>query len=149
MTTLTNKVVINAPVEKIWAILSNLEMLEQYDPTVLKSVVISSQKEGLGAKRKVNMKDGKNWFEEKITDWQPNELLTIQLTDCTFPINGLKHSYTFSGNGNTTTVQQVMEYEVKFGIIGKLLDNLMIRKQTSGGIQLFMAGLKNIAEKNK
>jgi ligand-binding SRPBCC domain-containing protein len=146
MTTLKNEISINAPVEKVWSVLSDLAVLEKYDPTVLKSELISAEKSGVGAKRKVYMKDGKNWFEEKITIWQLNKALTIQLTNCTFPINRLKHSYTFLSDGSNTIVKQVMEYEVKFGLLGQLMDWLMIRKQSDKGIKLFMAGLKKFVE---
>ncbi len=146
MTILKNEIAINAPVEKIWSVLSDLAVLEKYDPTVLKSELISIEKSGMGAKRKVYMKDGKNWFEEKITIWQPNQALTIQLTNCTFPINGLKHSYSFSSTSNSTVVRQVMEYDVRFGLFGKLMDWLMIKKQSDKGIKLFMTGLKKFVE---
>ncbi len=144
-----NEIVINAPTEKVWNILTNLELLEQYDPTVKKSTLISTEKTGLGAKRKVLMLDGKNWFDEKITDFKINKALTFQLTDCSFPIKGLKHSYTFEVVGGQTKVQQVMEYTVKFGLLGKLLDSLMIRKQSDSGIKKFFDGLKRYAEKNQ
>lgn len=147
MAKLHNEIMINASVEKIWSVLSDLAVLEKYDPTVLKSELISAEKTGLGAKRKVYMKDGKNWFEEKVTVWQPNHALTIQLTNCTFPINGLTHSYSFSTGTNYTAVKQVMEYKVKFGLLGKLMDWIMIKKQSDKGIKLFMAGLKQFVEK--
>ena len=82
-----------------------------------------------------------------ITVFRPNEALTYQLTDCSFPIKGLKHSYSFEKIGNQTKVKQVMEYTVKFGLFGKLLDAIMIRKQSDGGIKKFLAGLKSYAEK--
>ena len=148
MTTLHNEITINAPIEKIWEALSSIENLDKFDPTVKKSTAISSEKNGLGAKRKVDMLDGKNWFEEKVTVFKTNEALTYQLTDCSFPINGLKHSYSFEKSVSQTKVKQVMEYSVKFGLLGKLLDSLMIRKQTSSGIKKFFNGLKEYAEKN-
>jgi ribosome-associated toxin RatA of RatAB toxin-antitoxin module len=148
MTKLVNEIIINAPVEKIWKVLSNLEELEKYDPAVNKSVLLTAERSGLGASRKVDMKDGKNWFEEKVIAWKPNETLTYQLTACSFPIHGLKHSYSFRGNGSQTKVQQVMEYKIKFGLFGKLLDKLMIRKQTDSGIKKFLGGLKHYVEKN-
>ena len=147
MRKIANEITIDSNIEKIWEILSNPEMLDQYDPTVKKSSLISIEKTGLGAKRKVDMQDGKNWFEEKITEFKPNQLLTYQLTDCSFPINGLKHSYSFEKVGTQTKVKQLMEYTVKFGVLGKLLDALMIRKQTDAGIKKFFLGLKQFAEK--
>jgi ribosome-associated toxin RatA of RatAB toxin-antitoxin module len=148
MGTIINEITIDASMEKIWSILTDVELLDKYDPTVKKSIRISNEKTGLGAKRKVNMLDGKNWFEEKISVFEINKALTYQLTDCSFPIKALKHSYTFTKMGNQIKVQQIMEYTVKFGLLGKLLDGLMIRKQLDTGIKKFFAGLKQYAEKN-
>ena len=146
MATIHNEVTINAPVERIWSNLTDLELLEKYDPTVKKSTLISSEKSGIGAKRKVDMIDGKNWFEEKVTAFKPNQALTYELTACTFPVQNLRHSYSFEEVGGQTKVTQMMEYNVKFGLLGKLLDVLMIRKQSDSGIKKFFAGLKSYTE---
>ena len=148
MATIHNEITVNASVEKVWSILTDLELLEKYDPTVKKSTLISTEKTGIGAKRKVDMLDGKNWFDEKITVFNPNEALTYQLTECSFPIKELRHSYNFERIGTQTKVKQVMEYTVKFGLLGKLLDSMMIRKQSDGGIKKFFTGLKTYAETN-
>jgi ribosome-associated toxin RatA of RatAB toxin-antitoxin module len=149
MTTIHNEITVNASIDTVWSMLTDLELLDQYDPTVKKSTLLSREKRGVGAKRKVLMLDGKNWFEEKITVFQPTESLTYELTDCSFPIKGLKHSYSFEEVSGQTKVKQVMEYTVKFGLFGKLLDFLMIRKQSDGGIKKFLAGLKSYAESHK
>ncbi len=143
---LVNAININAPLDKIWNILTDLELLDKTDPTVKKATLLSENKTGLDAKRKVLMKDGKNWFDEKITVFRPNEELVYQLTECSFPIRGLKHSYSFQSTGGQTRVQQVMEYQVKYGIIGKLMDKMMITKQFNAGISKFLNGLKKYAE---
>jgi ligand-binding SRPBCC domain-containing protein len=146
MTTLHNEITVNASSQKVWEILTNLELLDKYDPTVKKSTLVSAGKTGIGAKRKVLMLDGKNWFEEKVTEFKPHEALTYQLTDCSFPIKGLKHSYSFENFGSQTKVKQTMQYTVKFGLVGKLLDVLIIRKQSDNGIKKFFSGLKSYAE---
>lgn len=146
MATIHNEITINASVEKIWEALTNIELLDKYDPTVKKSTALSENKNGLNAKRKVLMLDGKNWFVEKVTVFKPNEALTYQLTDCSFPIKALQHSYRFEKIDNQTKVKQVMQYTVKFGLFGKLLDAMMIRKQSDIGIKKFFAGLKLYAE---
>ena len=148
MTTLNNEIVINAPIEKIWEALSEMEGLEKLDPNVKKSTAISQTHRGLGASRKVDMNDGKNWFEEKVTVWQPNQSLTYELTACSFPVQKLKYTYTLEKVGNQIKVKQVMQYQIKFGLLGKILDSLMIRKQYVKGIRGFFEGLKQYAEKN-
>jgi ribosome-associated toxin RatA of RatAB toxin-antitoxin module len=143
---LVNDITISASTDKIWSILTDLELLDKTDPTVKKATLISENKTGLNAKRKVLMQDGKNWFDEKIIVFKPNEELVYQLTDCSFPIKGLKHTYSFQKKGNQTKVQQVMEYTVKFGFFGLLMDKMKIAKQFNSGINKFLNGLKSYAE---
>src|SRR5258708_35610637 len=95
------------------------------------------------------MADGKNWFEERVTEFNPGTALTFELTACSFPVEKLKHSYSFEQVGNQTKVKQVMNYTVKFGLFGKLLDAVMIRKQSDAGIKKFMSGLKKIFKKQE
>lgn len=146
MTILHNEIIINAPIEKIWEALSNIETLEKYDPTVKNSVATSPIGFGIGAKRKVDMKDGKNWFEEKCTVWQHNEALAYELTACSFPVHNLRHSYSFEIDGNKIKVRQVMRYQMKYGMLGKILDALIVRKQSDKGIKQFLSGLKTFTE---
>lgn len=148
MAIIYNESIINAPIERIWEALSNIEELDKYDPTVKKSTAVSKIKHGIGAKRKVDMTDGKNWFEEVCTVWKPNEALTYELTACSFPVHKLKHSYSFLQTSGQTKVKQVMEYSVKFGILGKLLDAMIIRNRSDQGIKKFFRGLKLFIENN-
>lgn len=146
MTVLHNEMIIEAPVEKIWDALSQVEKLDKFDPTVLKSRTISEVGSGIGAARKVEMKDGKNWFEEKCTLSKPNEALVFELTACSFPVQQLKHSYSFEKIGQRVRVRQTMQYKVKYGWLGKILDALVIRRQTDIGIKQFFSGLKKYIE---
>ena len=139
MATIHNEITMNASVGKVWTLLTDLELLDKYDPTVKKSTLLSTEITGIGAKRKVLMLDGKNWFNEKVTVFNPTEASTYQLTECSFPIKGLTHSYSFEKIDNQTKVKQVMEYTVKFGLLGKLLDAMMIRKQSDKGIKKFLS----------
>jgi ribosome-associated toxin RatA of RatAB toxin-antitoxin module len=148
MTTIRNEILIKAPVEKIWQALTEIDWLEKYDPTVKKSTALTAVKNGMGAKRKVEMLDGKNWFEESVTEFNVNKALTYELTACSFPIHKLKHRYSFETVRGETKVKQVMDYTVKFGLLGRLLDAVMIRKQSDNGIKKFFAGLKAFTEKN-
>lgn len=69
--------------------------VKQDRPNCKKTTLISENKTGLNAKIKVLMQDGKNWFDEKITIFNLNEVLAYQLTDCSFPIKALKHTNSF------------------------------------------------------
>lgn len=148
MTTLYNEITINAPIEAIWAALSSIEQLDRFDPTVKKSTALTQSTSGVGAKRKVDMRDGKNWFEERCTVCEHHTALGYELTACSFPVHQLQHSYSFEKLGKQIRVKQVMKYNIKFGIFGRILDMMMIRRQTENGIKKFFAGLKSYTENN-
>lgn len=146
LTTLTNTITVEAPADRVWAILTNLPELEKYDPTVAKSTLTSAKPTGVGAARKVTMKDGKHWFNEQITAFDPAIALTFELTSCNFPIKNLSHSYSFAAEEGRTTVTQVMTYTPRFGLAGKLVDAIAIRRQSDSGVKKFFDGLKTHVE---
>jgi len=146
MTTLENEITIAAPREKVWAILTDLGALDAYDPTVANAEVTSAQLSGVGASRKVDMADGRHWFSEEMTLCEPTERLAFELTACNFPISSLRHSYEVESVGEGTRVSQRMEYTVKYGPLGVLMDKLVLRRQSDAGIKKFFAGLKEHAE---
>ncbi len=145
MTVLENSVRINAPPEKVWSVLASLDALDQYDPGVRKSEIISSSREGPGSARRCDLTPG-GWFKEKVVDWKPHESLSFELFECTLPVRRLKYSYALSEVGGGTLVRQRMEYELKFGPVGKLMDAMMVRKKWDAGVKGFFAGLKHYVE---
>jgi uncharacterized protein YndB with AHSA1/START domain len=144
VTTLTNTITIEASADRVWTILTNLGELEKYDPTVAASTVTSTQLTGPGATRKVTMTDGKHWFNERVTTFEPASVLTFQLTACNL---NLSHSYSLAEDAERTTVTQVMTYTPRFGLAGKLLDAIAIRRNSDAGVKKFFNGLKAHAER--
>lgn len=145
MTVLENSIRIDARPEKVWSVLATLDALDRYDPGVTKSEIVTDTREGPGSARRCELKPG-GWFKEKVADWNPNESLSFELFECALPVLRLKHSYTLTPDGSGTVVRQRMEYELKFGPVGKLLDALMVRRKWDAGIKGFFAGLKHYVE---
>lgn len=146
MKTLKNEVLIDAPIDKIWEALSIIDKLDTFDPTVKKSTAISDMKSGIGASRKVDMLDGKNWFEEKCTTYEPHKALEYTLTACSFPVHQLKHDYSFDHIGDKIKVTQKMNIEMKYGPLGKLMFAMLKSKWNSGN-RKFLGGLKKASER--
>jgi ligand-binding SRPBCC domain-containing protein len=145
MTVLENSIHIDAPPEKVWAVLATLDALDRYDPGIEKSEVVSPTREGLGSARRCNLEAG-GWFKEKVSDWKPHEAIAFELFECTLPVKRLKHSYTLTRDEGGTLIRQRMEYALKFGPVGSLLDALVVRKKWDAGVKGFFAGLKRYVE---
>ena len=146
MNTLKNEVLIDASLDKIWESLAITDKLDTYDPTVKKSTATSVIKSGIGASRKVDMLDGKNWFEEKCTTYEPNKALEYTLTACSFPVHQLQHDYSFEQIGDKIKVTQKMNIKMKYGPLGKLMFAMLKSKWNSGN-RKFLGGLKSASER--
>ncbi len=148
MTTLKNDIIINAPIEKIWKELSTLDRLALFDPGAKESNVLTENKIGKGAKRRVEMNDGKNWFEETCTVYDENKDLKYELNACSFPVHNLFHRYKFEKiDDNKYKVIQTQSYQMKYGFLGNLM-GLVIKSKWNKGINDFLQGLKKISEQN-
>jgi len=145
MTVLENSIRIDAAPEKVWSALASLDALDRYDPGVAKVEIVSDAKEGTGAARRCDLAPGGS-FKEKVSEWKPHEALAFELYECTLPVRRLKHTYTLIADSGGTVVRQRMEYELKFGVLGRLLDAAVVRRKWSAGIQGFFGGLKRYVE---
>ena len=145
MTVLENSIRIDAAPEEVWSALASLEALDRYDPGVAKAEIVSDVKEGPGAARRCDLTPG-GWFKEKISLWKPREALAFELYECTLPVRRLKHTYTLVADSGGTVVRQRMEYELKFGALGRLLDAVVVRRKWNAGIRSFFGGLKRYVE---
>ena len=145
MTVLENSIRIDAPPEKVWAVLASMDVLHRYDPGVARSQIISTEPQGPGSARRCDLKPG-GWFTERVADWRPHEALAFELTECTLPVRALRHSYTLVADAGGTVVSQRMEYQLKFGPLGTLLDALVVRAKWAAGIRGFFHGLKQYVE---
>lgn len=148
MTVLENSIHIDAPREKVWEALASLDALARYDPGVKHVEVVSDQRDGLGSARRCDLAPG-GWFKEKVSDWKPHEAIAFELFECTLLVRRLHHSYTLTSEGGGTLVRQRMEYELKFGPLGRLMDAMMVRKKWDTGIKGFFVGLKRFVESDQ
>jgi len=145
MTTLTNQITIAAPRRAVWQALTDLDLLDQYDPGVRSCQLVGEQDSGLGAQRRCDLRPA-GWFIERVAAWRPEEALAFELVTCSFPVSGLRHDYTLTQaadhTGARTIVTQVMTYELKYGLAGKALDVAVMRRQWDRGIKGFLHGLQ-------
>ncbi len=129
----------------MWQALTDLDLLDQYDPGVRSSQLVGEQASGLGAQRRCDLRPA-GWFIERAAVWRPEEALAFELVTCSFPVSSLRHDYTLTQaadhTGARTIVTQVMTYELKYGLAGKALDVAVMRRQWDRGIKGFLHGLQ-------
>ena len=145
MTKLHHEIKINAPVEKVWRSLANLESAKFTNSMVKTVKIISQNKEGVGSARHCDFKDGK-FVEERVTVFEPNKLISFELYKHQWPLIFMRWTNKLEKHGNNTLLISDTEYELKFGIFGKIMNILIMRRKFSQIIDDALGKLKRYDE---
>ncbi len=118
---------IPAPVEQVWASWDAFGDIAKFTPGLRASRLLEgSATGGLGARRHCDMKDGKTFVREEITDYQPEKRMVITIIDGNMPMKSAKAIVTFERRGASTTLLGFdMEFEPKMGGVGQLMLPMM------------------------
>ncbi|WP_420645125.1 SRPBCC family protein [Candidatus Leptofilum sp.] len=147
MGSFATEITIDAPVTAVWQALGNIGEIYQWNPGVRASHTTSAQTEGMGATRFCDL-GGKNYLDEEVVLWQPNEKLTMRITGTNLPFAEGDIRFTLRPEGEQTVVTVSPLYKLKFGLLGQLLDRLYVRNNYRQGMDALLAGLKQFVEQN-
>ena len=145
MTKLHHEITINAPLEKVWRTLGDLKSVRFTNPLVKTVKIISKNKEGVGSARHCDFKDGK-FVEERVTAFEPNKSISFELYKHQWPLVFMRWTNRLEKHGNTTLLVSDTEYELKFGIAGKIMNALIMRRKFSQIIADALEKLKRYNE---
>ena len=145
MSSFTTKIRIDAPVDRVWAVLSDIGAIHQWNPGVVSSHVITDAAKGIGAGRHCDL-GGKNYLKEEVVEWEVGKRLTMRITDTNLPFKAADIHFTLYPNGNSTVVTVSPHYEIKFGLLGRALDQVYIRSSYAKGMRALLLGLKHHVE---
>jgi uncharacterized protein YndB with AHSA1/START domain len=147
MSAITIETTIAAPKERIWDIVADLKSIPDYHPWVTRAVLAPGPKAGVGAGRMVHMRDGKNWLNERLVDWDEGNRMVVDVIGTSYPLSTRVVTTELEEvDGRHTRVKVTANYRFKFGPIGLILDYLFLR---NGVHRLFtdsLIGLKYFVE---
>jgi uncharacterized protein YndB with AHSA1/START domain len=145
MTTLHHEILINAPVEKVFATLSDLTSVRHYNPLVKTVEIISPNPTGAGSARHCVFKDGK-FAKERVTASVPNQSISFDLYEHQWPLAYMRWTNRLQADGIQTRLIADTEYAPGMGLLGKLMDALMMKRQFAKVIAQSLAQMKTHIE---
>lgn len=114
-----------------WEKLRDLLIARHYVPGVTNIEYNTEQHEGVGASRKVYMK-GQKPVDETVIDWEDGHGFTIRLHQGDKPAAPFKEAtfrYRIDDTPDGQTLfKGIISYEVGMGLIGKVLDALVVHR---------------------
>ncbi len=148
MTTLHHEIRINAPIAAVWKAVADLAAVQDWNPMVASARYLSDQREGVGAARRCELKP-KGWVEERVWEWNPPHAIGLEVAASEWPIVFMKWRTELHREGDATRMSQALDYKVKFGPLGALMDVLMMRRMLDRGIAGTFEGLKRHVESGR
>ena len=138
---------INAPSSKIWTVLSDFSNIQTFHPNVLDVDQLSKVDRGLGAERRCNFYGGGSAVE-KIISWDDErQFFTCTVTELAAPILNVTAGMRVNIiDSDHCDVQIEMTYVPKWGIVGKILNLLVLRMAMRSTFSKVLAGLKHHVE---
>jgi hypothetical protein len=149
MRALTFETVIAMPRADVWDKLRDLRTARHYVPGVTEIELSTSQREGIGASRKVFMK-GREPVDETAIAWQDGSGFTLKIHNGEKPPSPFKLA-TFQyaiedAPGGQTRLRGTFSYEMAGGIFGWLLEKLVVRRALERSNAAVAANMKRFYE---
>jgi hypothetical protein len=147
MTTISREIEINASKEDVWKAIAKFGDICHASPGVLKSHVTSEQQEGVGATRHCDFAMNGATAEERVTQWQEGESLTIEVYDLKkMPgIDKMLAAFKVRTENNKTILRADLSYSMK-NVLFDAMNSMMVKKMNTKVWNSVLAGHKKYIE---
>jgi uncharacterized membrane protein len=135
---------INAKTEDVWAIVSDLGGVRRWDPAVREAHVVTTTSEGRGAVRRFEGAFVKT--TEKVTEWERPHKITFAVSHEPDVTRYETSTLRILPAGAGSKVVWTLDYQMKGGYLGVLLDRVFVSGVISGRLEPALSNLKHLAE---
>jgi hypothetical protein len=145
MTTIHHEVHAACPPERVWALLEDLEAVQRYNPGVRRAAIEGPQRTGVGARRSCDLLP-KGRVVERVTHWEDGRALGLELAESDWPLHFMRWVTRIEPRNGGACITQSLEYRVKFGPLGWLLDRMVMKRKLTATLDAVFASLVQHAE---
>jgi Polyketide cyclase / dehydrase and lipid transport len=148
MTTVSHRFETSASPEKLWRCLSNLTLVSDYNPTVLSAQLRGSGNIGVGTLRACELRP-KGKILERVIVWEEGKAVGLEVVESDWPMTKMSWITRITPQGSGSVLLQDLEYGMKFGPLGWLLNALVMKQSITKNVGGALSGLIQIAERQK
>lgn len=142
-------VVADLPVTEAWLLLGDFSLPHNYVPNISSTEIMSPEKSGVGAHRRV-YKDEDSYLEETIIEWREGKGFIIKLHDGDkpmMPFQRAEFSYAIREQGpGYTRIGLALTFEMPWGGFGETLGDWIILPVMEDQLVQVAAGMKHFYE---
>ncbi len=145
MSKIENEIRVNCEPEQVWRVLADLESVQSYNPTVRLAEICGEPRTGVGATRRCELEPS-GAVTERVTHWEEGTAIGLEVIVSDWPIVFMRWVTRLEPEAGQTRISQQLEYQVKFGPLGWLLDKLVMRRKLRSTLDEVFERLKTHAE---
>lgn len=146
MTTIDHDLEAHCAPDALWNLLSDLTAVGSYNPAVSAARIRGGRARDVGAMRECDLVP-KGRVCERVTVWEPGRAVGLEIVESDWPIRYMRWVTRIEPKGAGSRLTQRLEYRVKFGFLGLILDRLVMRRNISANVGKALAGLVAAAER--
>lgn len=140
---------IDAKPDSIWAVLGRYMHIDEFAPLIASVDALTEGEDGLGSKRRNNFDNGTSVVEE-VTAWIPGEGFTVELSDmAAMPLHKARSEVSIKQEGKHSKVTWGFDYHVKYGPLGWLMGQTMMKMMMGKIIDGNLKGLADQVRSNR
>ncbi|WP_120632780.1 SRPBCC family protein [Ruegeria sp. EL01] len=135
---------IDATQDAVWAVLSRFMHIDEFAPQITSVEALTDGEVGIGSKRRNHFANGTSLVEE-VTGWSPGAGYTVQLSDmAAMPLHEASSEIRIARTGGKSKVTWTFDYRVKYGPLGWLMGQTMMKMMMD---KIIDANLHGLADK--
>lgn len=146
MGTRQESVRIAAPPAAVWAVLEDFGGIAAWHPGLSASRLLGTQATGVGARRHCDIQGG-GWVKERVVAWEAGRGYTWEVEETDMPMARARNSFAVQAEGQGSVATFRLEYTMKGGPLGKLMEVLVANRMMAKAARETLAGLKERAER--
>jgi hypothetical protein len=145
MTIIRHQIDARCAPDRVWSLLADLEAAPRYNPGVRAAKIQGTKRSGVGAMRVCELSP-KGRVLERVTHWEDGRVLGLEVAESDWPIHFMRWQTRVEPTAEGTRITQELEYRVKFGPIGWLLDRVAMEQKLRTSLDGIFASLVKHAE---
>lgn len=112
--------------QAVWKILEQFGSVDQWAPGMQSSSLLGEQASGVGTRRVMRHRWGFR-IEEEVTRWADGQGMSFVLTKAPYPMQNVHETWDIEEQSGVTRIVTTVTYEMGLGVLGPLLDQLLVR----------------------
>lgn len=141
--------IIDASADAIWAELSRFMHIDEFCDGITHVDAMTTGEDGVGSKRRNHFAGGNGSMVEEVTEWSINRGYKLRMSEMTnFPAKEASAFITLDPVGSKTRVTWGLDYRMKFGPLGWLMGQTMLKMMMDKVIDGNLQGLAKKVRSN-